>query len=348
MLEPKVLIVIPSYNGVAFFKDCLESLSRMDYPEDRYDVLIIDDRSTDDSVSYLKDNWPKCQLIVNEKNLGFAGNINVGLRLAIERNFEYAYLLNQDTVVEPDFLQEAVKLAQSDEKIGAVQSKLLLYDTKEINSWGNEIHYLGLAYAGGYRQPDVNIKDKEIAYPSGAAALIKVSALKYAGLLNEEFFMYHEDTDLGWRLWLCGYRVMLSAKSVVYHKYEFSRSISKYYFMERNRFLIIWQNYRIRTLILLTPALIAFDVAMFLYSFYAGWWRQELKVYSYLSKPKKTKIMIQTRFSVQSLRQVKDKEIIKRFTGRIEFQDFQNPLLTYIINPLFNAYWQVVKRLIWW
>ena len=348
-MSPKVLVVILVYNGAQYLRDCLSSLTQINYPRDNFEILVIDNASTDDSAAYLKSDWAEIKLVINEENIGFAAGNNIGLRYGIDRGFDYVYLLNQDTAVEPDFLQAAVKLAESDSKIGAVQSKLLLYDDKsKINSIGNEIHYLGFAFAGGYQLPDSGIKEAEITYPSGASVLFKVSALKQVGLFNEEFFMYHEDADLGWRLWLSGFKVMLAPDSVVYHKYEFSRSIKKYYYMERNRYLVILQNYKLATIILISPACLLMDVAMFFYSFIGGWWKEELRVYNYFLLPRSWVKLLKTRKEVQKKRKVGDREIIKRFAGKIQFQDIQNPLLKYIANPVFNLYWQIIKRIIWW
>ena len=195
---------------------------------------------------------------------------------------------------------------------------------------------------------DSEIAVKEITYPSGAAVLIKIKALKEVGFFNEEFFAYHEDTDLGWRMWLCNFKVMLAPKSVVYHKYEFSRSIKKYYYMERNRYLIMLQNYKMGTLFLILPAATLMDIAMFFYAFFGGFWKEEFRVYTYFFRKKSWDNILKSRQDIQAKRKVKDKEVVKRFTGKIEFQDLNNPLLKYIANPFFNAYWQIAKRIIWW
>ena len=349
-MAKKVLIVIPVYNGVAeFLRDCLDSLAKIDSSAEVYDVLCIDDCSKDNSAGFIRQNWPGIKVLENQENLGFAKSNNVGLNYAISEGYQYVYLLNQDTVVRPDFLDKALRVITSDSNIGAVQSKLMLFSDKEkINSWGNEIHFLGFAYAGGYKRPNAELPVKEIAYPSGAACLVKVSALSDVGLFNEEFYMYHEDVDLGWRLWLSGYRCLLAPESVVYHKYDFSRSIKKLYYMERNRYLAVMQNYRTATILLIMPAMAAMDLMMFVYSFYAGWWRQELDVYKYFFKSRSMNLIAKTRRQVQSKRRVPDKKIISHFTGKIEFQDLDNPVLHYLVNPVFNLYWQIIKRIIWW
>ena len=118
--------------------------------------------------------------------------------------------------------------------------------------------------------------------------------------------------------------------------------------MERNRYLIILQNYKLSTLLLIAPAFVVMSTAMFFYSFVSGWWWELLKVYGYFLNPVSWLKIFKTRAKVQKLRQVSDKEIVKRFVGKIEFQDVQNPLLKYIANPIFNLYWQVVRKVIFW
>ena len=347
-MNKRVLIIITTYNSSDYIGDCLSSLAKVNYPTNDFEILVIDNDSHDGSVDYIKNSWPQIKLVETGHNLGFAAGNNVGFKYAIDHNFGYVYLLNQDTVVDPDFLVEAVKVAESNEKNGAVQSKLLLHQTNKINSIGNQIHYLGFAFAGGYQLPNQSLKVKEIAYPSGASVLIKVSVLKEVGFFNPDFFMYHEDTDLGWRIWLYGYKVLLAPDSVVYHKYEFSRSIKKYYYMERNRRIVIMQNYHLGTVLLILPALILMDLAMLVYSFPAGWGREYVKSLLYFLKLSNWKKIIKNRKLVQKNRRVSDRFMAKKIIGKIEFQDLKNPLLIYLANPVLNFYWQVVKRVIWW
>jgi len=346
-MSKKVLIIIVNYNSSDYIGDCLSSLNKINYQKDDFKILVIDNNSTDGSVEYIERTWPEIELIKNNSNLGFAAANNIGLQQAVDCNFDYAYLLNQDTVVQSDFLQQAIKVAETSEIIGAVQSKLLLYsDKSKINSIGNEIHYLGFAFAGGYKLPDKPLAVKEITYPSGAGVLLNVKCLKKIGFFNPEFFMYHEDVDLGWRLWLAGYSILLAPESLVYHKYEFSRSIKKYYYMERNRYLVIFQNYKLSTLLLIAPALIFMDIVMFFYSFFSGWWLEELRVHYYFLIPANWIKIFKARKKIQKNRRIGDKEIMKRFVGKILFQDLANPLLKYVGNPILNLYWRIIKVII--
>jgi GT2 family glycosyltransferase len=160
--------------------------------------------------------------------------------------------------------------------------------------------------------------------------------------------MYHEDTDLGWRFWLADWRVVLAPKSIVFHKYEFSRSIRKFYFMERNRIIVLLQNYKVATIMVIAPALLVMNGAMLINSIISGWWKEELSAYGYFINWSVWKNIFTARHAIQLSRKQRDRDVISHFTGRIEFQDVDSPLLRYVVNPVFNAYWQLVKKVIWW
>jgi len=348
-MNNKVAIIILCFNGRQYLPDCLSSLFKINYPEDKYEVIVVDNNSEDESVEYIEKNYRNLGLIKNDKNYGFAKGNNIGIKFALENDFEYIYLLNQDTSVDKDFLSEAVKLAEKNKNTAIVQSKLLYFDKpNKINSWGNVIHYLGFGLTGGNLEED-NIKhDKEIIYASGACMLINAGLLREIGTLDEELFAYHEDLELSWRTRIVGYKIYLAANSVVYHKYEFSRSISKYYYMERNRYIVLLQYYKWPTLFLIGPAIDLMELGLFLFSLKSGWWREKIKVYKYLFNAKNLEKIFDKRKIIQEKRVLKDREIIKDFAGKIEHQEINNPIVNYLANPVFNLYWQIVKRIIWW
>jgi len=357
---PRVAIIIVTYNAKPYLENCFNSLALVSYPREALEIIVVDNASTDGTADWIRERPVSATLIRNQENLGFAGGNNVGIRQALARGAEFVYLLNQDTSVEPDFLNEAVRVAQTDSKIGSVQSFLLLHPERDrVNSMGNAIHFLGFGYTRGYRML-VGDAEKEIeqwrkrdpllriAYASGAGALFSASALREVGFFDEELFLYHEDLDLGWRLRLAGYENVLALQSTVYHQYEFSRSISKWYWMERNRFLVLAKNYRLATLVLILPALVLMEFGIIALSFRSGWWREKLKGYVYLARPHSWRALIGKRREVQARRRVADRSATHFFTGVIAFQDVMNPILRYLANPFFQAYWYIVRRLIIW
>lgn len=368
MTSGKVAVVLLTYNGKQYLPDLFASLEKTQYAKP-WDLIVVDNASTDGTAEWVvpplnvrggEEGLLSRGLFVirNATNLGFAAGNNVGIRKALADGVEYVVLLNQDTVVEPNWLTELIRVADNDTTIGAVQARLMLHGKKDIvNSLGNEIHFLGFGYSGGYgmtyqpspvRRGEGEVAIREITYPSGAAVLYRAKALHDVGLLDESFFMYHEDLDLGWRLWRAGWRSVLAPEAVVYHKYEFSRSITKYYYMERNRFLVLLENYSFATLVCIAPALIVMELGMFFFTLRSGWWKEKLRAYAYFFRPATWRMIVRERRAKHKTFRRPERELLKRFTGVIAFQDMQSPVLTYIANPIFNLYWQIVKRILSW
>ncbi|NCN07273.1 glycosyltransferase family 2 protein [Candidatus Falkowbacteria bacterium] len=349
-MNKKITIIIVTHNSRHYLPDCFDSLKRQDYPNNLVKIVVIDNNSTDSTVGYIKEKMPAVKLITNRQNMGFATANNQGYYLAKKNNSDYIVLLNQDTIVEKNWLSHMVKIAEKDQQIAAVQPKLLLHpDTNKINSFGNSVHYLGFAFCNYYKCKDnLGIADYfDIPYPSGAAVLIKMSALEQTGLFDNKLFMYHEDVDLGWRLRLAGYRVVLDPLSVVYHKYSYSKAKYKFYYMDRNRFIVLLQNYRLLTILLILPMLIFMELGILFFSIKNGWFKEKLKGYGWIILHLPSILM--ERINVQfKIRKVKDREVIKYFIGVIKFQEIDNPILKFIVNPLMQIYWFVIKRLIFW
>jgi GT2 family glycosyltransferase len=179
-------------------------------------------------------------------------------------------------------------------------------------------------------------------YPSGAAVLFKKEALEEVGLLDEEYWMYNEDEELGWRLRLAGWECVLASDAVVYHKFEFSRSISKYYWLDRNRTLAILECYEILTLILISPAFIIMELGLILFSLKNGSFKEKMKVWNYFLSWKNWEYIKKARARNQGLRKVRDREIARLITGKIWYQEVDDWKLRFI-NPVFNAYWRLVR-----
>jgi GT2 family glycosyltransferase len=175
--------------------------------------------------------------------------------------------------------------------------------------------------------------------------MYRAEALKEVGLFDEEFWMYNEDEDHGWRFWLAGWRVVLAPEAVVYHKYEFAKSIKQYYWMDRNRILCILKNYSLLILLLILPAFIIMEFGLVLFSLKGGWFKEKIKVWFYFLNPLKWVYIIQARRDSQAVRKIKDKDIVDLISGRIWYQEIDDWKLRFI-NPVFEFYWRIVKRII--
>ncbi|MBP6942805.1 MAG: glycosyltransferase family 2 protein [Candidatus Buchananbacteria bacterium] len=348
MRHRSITIVIVSYNGRQYLPDCLASIQRQNYPVQLVRTVVIDNNSTDSTVGYVREAFPGIKIIANRNNPGFAAN-NQGYFLAQKWGSEYLVLLNQDTIVDSNWLARMVECAESNRRIAAVQAKLLLSPEKHlINSYGNSLHYLGFGYCNHYREEEYKLAGPafDVLYPSGAAVLLRMSALAHTGLIDDKLFMYHDDVDLGWRLRLRDYKVMVEPRAVVYHKYSYSKAKYKFYYMERNRLIVMMENYRLGTLILLLPMLKLMELGLLLFAIKNGWIKEKLKGYWWILTHLRS--IIKRRADVQfRLRKVKDREILKLMTGSIKFQEIDSPLLR-IMNPVMELYLKLVKMIIWW
>lgn len=345
--QPKVGVVVVNWNGRRFLADCLSSLVRSDYPTEQLEIILVDNASTDGSADWAEQNFKSIKVIRDETNLGFAAGNNQGIRWALDQGAEFVVVLNYDTVVEPGWLIELVRAAESDRRIGSVQSLVLLHgDPQLVNTSGNQLHYLGFGYCGQYRSKRQAVDDriKDIAYGSGTAVLYRAAALRAVGLFDEDLFMYHEDLDLGWRLRLAGYRNVIAPQSIVYHKYSFSRNPKKFFYLERNRQIVLLKNYRLWTLCLLIPPLVVMEVGLLAYSLVGRWFIQKLAGYD--SAFKQLANTLRKRRQVQGLRKASDRTVVKSMTSTIEFEGITNPILKWIVNPMLTVYWYVIKWLI--
>jgi hypothetical protein len=359
MTTYKIATILINYKEYAnkYLGDCWASLEKIKLATDDWQIdhtiFIVDNQSDEDTYQTLQTMAPTARLIRNATNDGFAKGNNDAIAMAMAEGCDFVWVLNMDTIIEPDSLVELLKLMINNQKIGAAQSLLRLWpDQALVNSLGNSTHFLGYGYCLGYRQPmsQLNLDElnnQPIAYPSGASVLFRLTALRQVGLFDETFWMYNEDQDLGWRLWLAGWDCRLSAYSQIYHKYEFSRSSGKYYWLDRNRLLSSWKNYHWLTIIVLLPALLISDLVLAFVFWRAGRLKHKLKAWWYFINPLNWLKLIKTRHQSQRLRRVTDRSIIKTFSGRILFQEVDSPIVR-VGNWFLNLYWQVIKLIIVW
>lgn len=353
----KVGVILINYKDYAerFLAECWQGLMSQTYPREFTRIYIVDNAASDKTLNYLQEKCPGATIIGRPDGNYAAGN-NAGINQARQDGCEYFVIVNMDVALDKDWLLELVKAAESDANIGIAQSKILLYQKDKqgaylINSLGNSLHYLGFGFTFGYRQKD-KISDKIIApikgYASGCSLIIKDSVLDKIGPYNEEYYMYHDDLELSWRAKLTGYRIVLANKSVIYHKYEFKRSILMLYYMERNRLLTVFTYYRLKTLLLILPALIFLEGGMWLYSGMRGWFRTKVRVAWYFLQPTSWIKIYHTRQELKKIRTTKDREILEQVEGKVDFQEIDNLLLKYFGNPILNGYLRLIKKLIKW
>lgn len=252
---PLVSVIILNYNGRKnlglILKNCIASVLDINYPN--FEVLFVDNASTDGSADFIEKVFgqnPRLRLIRNEKNFGFAEGNNVGIRNA---KAEYIALLNSDTKVDPKWLKELVTSAQQD-CVGAVQSKILQMNSPgKIDCAGGFVDYYGYHFerGRGEKASSYNRQD-EIFYAKGAGVMFKREILKKTGLFDSDIFIYFDETDLCWRIWLSGYKVLFAPKSIVYHASGSTTSAlqtqKRSYFYMKNHLLVLIKNFGLENL----------------------------------------------------------------------------------------------------
>lgn len=196
MAEPLVYIQILNYRAWRDTVACLGALEKLEYPN--YRVLVLDNASDNDSVAQIRAAFPGVEVLELERNLGFAGGNNVGIRRALAEGAAYVWLLNPDTLPDARALAAMVEQAQQDARIGAVGSVLYEMDRPEqVQAWGGgEVVWPW----GLIRLLNHERQAGRLNYISGASLLLRRAALERVGLLDEGFFMYGEDAT-----WACGF-----------------------------------------------------------------------------------------------------------------------------------------------
>jgi hypothetical protein len=210
-MKTKVCIIILNWNSREFLKNCLNSIKK-NVSFKNYKIIVVDNGSKDGSQKIIKLKFKEVILIKNKENRGFSGANNQGIKYALKKyNPEYIYLLNNDTLVQKGWLEEAIRCAESDPNIGIVGSKQLTFEKKPSISAG-WIKFFKTEYYWGD-------KEKEVEWVSGAGFLIKKEVLEKIGFLDEIYNpVYYEETDLEKRAILAGFKVIHCPKSIFLHK----------------------------------------------------------------------------------------------------------------------------------
>jgi GT2 family glycosyltransferase len=249
MNQPPVGIGILNWNGRKYLEEFLPFLQNLDYPD--YTVYVIDNASSDDSLAFVKANYPGVKIIETGRNLGFAGGYNYAFNRMPE---PYLLMLNSDVEVPADFLAPLVALMESDEKIASVQSKILSYQDKDRfehgGACGGMIDVLGYTFCRG-RIFDTVEKDTsqyttaEVFWSGGACSLVRRAAYMEVKGMYKYFFMHFEEIDLCWKFHSAGYKVYCCNESVVYHVGGGSlsyQSPKKTYYNFRNNLVMCARN----------------------------------------------------------------------------------------------------------
>jgi GT2 family glycosyltransferase len=255
--EPLVSILVLNYNGKKFLKDCFDSLLASEYPN--FEIVLVDNKSTDDSVAYTQASYPDIRIVQTQLNGGYSRAYNIAFSQA---RGKYYILLNNDVVVDKNWLEPLVAAAEKDETIGALQPK--------IKSLIDEGYFEYAGASGGFMdkygypflrgrifytiEKDEGQYDNEspLFWTSGAAMFLRASALEKSGNLDEDFVHHMEEIDLCWRLLLTGYNLRVIPSSLIYHYAGATikaDSFKKLYWNHRNGLIALIKNLELKNLL---------------------------------------------------------------------------------------------------
>jgi len=313
--EPLVSVIILNYNAGNLLSECIESVLKTDY--EKFEIIIVDNDSKDDSVDRCKEKFRDVQIIENKKNLGYCEGNNVGIRNA---KGEFIAILNPDTVVDSNWLKELIK----GYKIfgdGMYQPRFLTTNNHKIlQGTGNMINLFGFGFArnkgdldeGQFNEPE------RIGYASGTCLFTSKKIIEELDMFDSFLFAYHDDLDLCWRAALKNIKSYYIPSSIVYHPpegYTFKWNSFKFYLLERNRQYCLLTHYSRKTYFKMLPALMIIEIGVFFYYLKKGVLLSKFK--ATLSILKNFKHINVTYKKIQNKRKISDRELIKIFEDDI-------------------------------
>jgi GT2 family glycosyltransferase len=329
----EITVVIPHYNGLQILDDCLVSLYNNHFTQ--FKTILIDNGSTDGSQQHVRKKFPQVELIQNEKNLGYAGACNQGIEFA---KTSFILLLNNDTVMPENFLDEMYSAISENANIAAVQPKILSIQQKDNFDYsggaGGELDIFGYPFARGRIFDDVE-QDKgqydsasmQVFWTSGCALLLRKGVVDVIGKLDEDFFAHQEEIDLNWRAQLAGFQNRVTMKTYIYHYSGYtlrSDNEHKMYLNHRNNLIMMLKNYSLTSLIFLFPMRLVLEFITILADYFLWHGVRYRAVEKALSDLWKQRSQIkQKRRVVQQLRKLSDRQIMQNmYKGSVVFSHF--------------------------
>lgn len=275
-------------------------------------------------------------------NRGFAQGCNEGVA-ALPEGLPVA-LVNSDAIVAPTALRALLMALVGDVGI-ATASLRLAHNPALLNSAGNPVHFTGTSWAGAFGEAaDLHARPREVAGASGATLVVRRDVWDRLGGFDPEYFTYCEDTELSLRCRLLGLRVVYAPDAVSVHHYAFSRNPLKNYYLERNRLLVLLTVLEVRTLLVLAPALLAWEVCVLAGAVLQGWGRPKVRGWWWLMTH--ASALRRRRQVVQVERRCGDDVLVPFLVGRITPGNVDAPPALGVINLLLGAYWWAARKVL--
>lgn len=230
MQKKNIAILIVVYNGRAYIKDCLQSLKQQTSHD--FDIIIVDNASTDDSVSIVKQEFAEAVIISSPSNLGYAGGNNLGLKYILDNEYQYVLLINEDTIADNKLLEVLLSYANEMTAVAPIMYK----DRQRKKKWyyGGEMDMQKGKSSNISPQPIINAR--EVTFITGCCILLHTNILRKIGLFDEKYYLYYEDDDLSMRMLNNGIKMLNVAETWLWHRVQHRQASGYYmYYMTRNQ-----------------------------------------------------------------------------------------------------------------
>ena len=335
---PAVSVIVLAWGAEPYLGACVASVLNTIGASDE---LVLVDNGARAAVDALPSD-DRLRIVRPESNLGFAGGCNAGVAAA---RGDTLVLLNSDAEVWPDAI-DRLAAAVGDPGVGIACGSVRLADRPHlINTVGNPVHYLGVVWAGGYGEDaDRHLRPRIVSSATGAFLAIRRTVWQELGGFPDEYFAYHEDTELSLRAWQRGYRVCYEPSAVAVHHYEFSRNPRKDFLLQRNRWLTVLTVYPGRLLALVMPMMLAFELALAAVSLRQGtvrqWYRALGSVIGHAG------LIRRRRSAVQAASVLDPAAFADLLVARIEPAMIERPPGLGLLNAVLAGYWRLVRALL--
>lgn len=343
-------VIIVNYNGKNDLDESLKSAQRQTLNRDSYEIIVVDNASSDGSKEFIRDNFPDVKLVENEKNRWYCGGNNDGMNQA---SGEYIVILNPDVEVDQNWLEELIHALESTpESVGLATSKIIKYNNRnEMNTAGTWAHFTGLGFSRGKNMSVDNYTESEfVPGVSGCSFALTRDVYETIGGFDEMLEFYNDDIDYSWTSALAGYRILFVPESVVYHKSSRPLPPWRFFNYQKNRLITLYKHLKTSSIFLMAPQLLVTEIGVLIGSLFLGRSYTLKVVDSWRWMWGNRKAISARKESTQSARDVSDSKLINQFKKTIPFNQFGFPnLLHILLNALLigiftPAYWAIQIR----
>jgi GT2 family glycosyltransferase len=334
-----VTVVVVGYGEMPLLLRCVDALAASE--DVSIDIVVVDNGMSEATTRAVADD-DRARIVGSGENLGFGGGCNLGVDCSTSPTVAF---INPDAMVGAAAIKTLVA-ALADPEVGIATARLRLLEEPELlNSAGNTMHFLGLGWAEGFRADVATaVQTRPVTGATGAAMAMRRDTFEHVGGFTSELFLYQEDLELSLRCWELGYRVQFVPDADVWHHYEFSRNADKYYYLERNRLILVSTLYEARTIALLLPALIVFEIGIFVVAAKQGWMSEKARGWRWIVANRRW--VVAHRRKLQARRVVSDRSLAPLLSSRFDAGQLQMPGLLQPVDKAMALYWRLVLLII--